>query len=353
MSQTTSNTADAPDADLAQEEQFPGYQVNFWRRPWVQQVLPWATSLGVHIGIITIALILLASGAFHYLIERVTQPQVNVPTATLAETNIGGVPNVGNMDDVTSPNAQLDPVQQTRNPLPAGEGNDIDELINSGSPSAADSITGITGMGSLAEALGGGGGEGSAMFGEPGGGGRFMGFDFGKAADGGAVTRVIFVCDASGSMEGRPKWLLVGELKETLGTLKPVQFFNVIFFQWDTFTAAYDDGLKPGSPRFKQQTYEFLDRLAVRGSTNPMPALEAAFRMKPQLIFFLTDGRFDQAAGYDEVLATVRRLNADQEVMINTIQFMNRDERAEQVLRTIAAENGGQYKFIDEGVLNP
>ena len=72
------------------------------------------------------------------------------------------------------------------------------------------------------------------------------------------VTRVVFVCDASGSMEGRPKLLLIGELKETLGTLKPIQFFNVIFFQWDSYAAAYDDGLKPGSPRFKQQTYDFL-----------------------------------------------------------------------------------------------
>ena len=348
MTQSPATNPDVPEAEVLEQEQAPGYQVNFWRRPWVQQVLPWATSLSVHIGIITVALILLASGAFQMLIEKVTQPQVNVPTTELAETNIGGVPNVGNMDDVTSPNAQLDPVEQTKNPLPAGEGNNIEALLDSGSPAAADSITGITGVGSLAEALGGGGGEGSAVFGEPGGGGRFMGFDIGQAGDGGAVTKVVFVCDASGSMEGRPKALLVGELKETLGTLKPIQFFNVVFFQWDSYSAAYDDGLKPGSPKFKQQTYNFLDRLTVRGSTNPIPALEAAFRMKPQLIFFLTDGRFDQNAGYDEVLATIRRLNADGETMINTIQFINRDETAEGVLRTIADENGGEYKFIDE-----
>ena len=79
-----------------------GYQVSFWRRPWVQAVVPWATSLSVHIGIITVALVLLASGAFQYLIEKATQQQAFLPTATLAETSIGGVPNVGNMDDVTT-----------------------------------------------------------------------------------------------------------------------------------------------------------------------------------------------------------------------------------------------------------
>src|SRR5688500_19548520 len=106
---THPSASDVPEAQFADpQERFPDYRVNFWRRPWVQQVLPWATSLSVHIAIIAIALILLASGAFHYLVERVTQPQIHVPTTVLADTSVGGVPNVGNMDDVTSPNAQLE-----------------------------------------------------------------------------------------------------------------------------------------------------------------------------------------------------------------------------------------------------
>ena len=74
--------------------------------------------------------------------------------------------------------------------------------------------------------------------------------------------------------------------------------------------------------------------------------------MKPQLIFFLTDGRFDQGAGYDEVLATISRLNGGRQTRINTIQFMNRDAQAERVLQAIADENGGQYKFIGQDDLN-
>jgi hypothetical protein len=107
-------------------------------------------------------------------------------------------------------------------------------------------------------------------------------------------------------------------------------------------------GLRPANPRNKDQAHEFLSRLVVRGGTNPLPALEAAFRMKPQLIFFLTDGRFDSHASYDDVKNTILQLNDDKSVMINTIQFMNRDSTAEQVLREIAAENGGKYKYIGE-----
>ena len=337
------------DAMLASAQPAPVVsQVNFWRQPWVQSVIPWTTSLTIHIAIITIALALLTSGVFHDLIQRVAQPQVIVPTATLAETNVGSVPSVGTMDDVTSQSAQLDPVEQTRNPLPAGEGDNIEALMNAAGGSSA-SITGITGMGSLADALGGGGGgEGSATFGEPGGGGKFMGFDFGKAGDGSAVTRVIFVCDASGSMEGDPKMLLLREMKRTVSGLKPIQFFNIFFFSDSDFDTCFIDGMRAANARSKQDTNKFLDRLMVRGGTNPIPALETAFRQRPQLIFFLTDGRFDQAVSYEEVLESIRLLNGDKQVVINTIQFINRDEKAEEILRRIAAENGGQYRFVGE-----
>ena len=323
--------------------------VSFWRRPWVQSVLPWLSSLGVHVGIVVVALVLLASGAFQDLLPRLTQPQVVVPTTVLAQTNIGGVPNVGNMDDVTSQNAQLDPVQKSDNPLPEGAGANLEALSEPGGRDQSASITGITGMGSLSEALGGGGGgQGSTVFGEPGGGGRFMGFDLGTAGDGGNVTRVVFVCDASGSMEGRPRTLLINELKKAVGPLEPIQFFNVVFFQFDDYAAAFRDRLRPASPRYKKETEAFLDGFTMKGGTNPLPALEAAFKMKPQLVFLLTDGRFDEPVGYDEIVRRIAELNADKGAVVNTIMFINRDETAEGVLRRIASENGGEFKYVGE-----
>lgn len=333
--------------EVLEEEADPAeYEVNFWRKPWVQAVVPWLTSLSVHLGIILVALILLTSGAFDILIQKVTEAQVMVPTTELAETNIGGVQNAGNMDDVARPNAQLDPVEQSNNPLPEGDANLSALEETSGSPAPSDSLTGITGMGSLRDALGGGGGEGSTIFGEAGGGGKFMGFDIGGEGDGGAVHRVVFVCDASGSMNGMPKELLVQELKSAIGPLRPIQFYNVLFFQGDDYESAFPRRLKSANPMHKRETHDFLDSLVVRGGTNPAPALEAAFRMKPELLFFLTDGRFDQIVDYDEVTDTFRRLNKDGKVMVNTIQFINRDETAEGVLRGIAHENGGEYKFV-------
>lgn len=335
---------DAIDAIDAEPRPVGGHRAGFWRRPWVWALIPLATSLGIHAALVAIALTLLASGAFHYIVQRVTQPQVHVPTATLAETDIGGVPNVGNMDDVTSANAQLVPVEQSRNHLPQGEGESLQALASSGGPAPSNGLTGISGVGSLAEALGGGG-EGSPLFGEAGGGGRFMGLDFGRAGDGGMVTRIVFVCDASGSMAGKPQHHLIKELQDSVGPLRPNQFYNIIFFGNEDVQPVFD-GLISASPKNFQATRERLKRVVFAAGSNPIPALEAAFKLKPQLIFFLTDGEFNTSVAYEDVLATIRQRNKDKQARINTIQFRSRDEQAERVLHTIAQESKGLYEFI-------
>ena len=202
-------------------------------------------------------------------------------------------------------------------------------------------------MGAISEAIGGGGGEGAFLFGEPGGGAGFMGIDIGTPGDGGNNRRIVFVCDSSGSMEGDPKFLLTQELKEAIDGLSVEQAFNVIFFSGTQYFAAFDN-LKPATRSFKGEAGEFLDLLEVGGATNPIPALEAAFAMDPDLVFFLTDGQFNQVAGYDDVLAAVARLRGDGALTINTIQFINEDRNASDVLETIADESGGVYRFVGE-----
>ena len=48
------------------------------------------------------------------------------------------------------------------------------------------------------------------------------------------------------------------------------------------------------------------------------------------------------------VLEEIRKLNAGKGVRINTIAFMDRGEEYEQLLRTIAEENGGVFKFVSD-----
>ena len=355
MSQVQTTHRPAPVAPDA-EGNYAGYHVGFWRRPWVRSVLPWATSLGIHLGVVVLAVVLLASPLGQTLIPKFTLAQVNVPTTELAATSIGGVPNVGNMDDVTSANAQLDPVRQSDNPLPQGEGDAATALnaaagSGSGGEAAGGGLTGITGAGSLADALGGGagggGGQGSTLFGEPGGGGKFMGFDVGVNGDGGRVYKIAFVSDGSGSMQGRTRIFVSNELKKAVDPLNPVQFFNVLFFLSDSYEAVFPK-LMPATPKNLRVAYDGMERVVFRGTTDPIPALRAAFDMKPELVFFLTDGEFDKQVSYGDVIGEIRRLNADKKVMINTVQLVKEkeDPKAASTLRTIANENGGKYRAV-------
>jgi hypothetical protein len=48
------------------------------------------------------------------------------------------------------------------------------------------------------------------------------------------------------------------------------------------------------------------------------------------------------------VLSEVAKLNPDKKVKINTILMMGEDATAEETLRKLAADNGGQYKKVQE-----
>lgn len=73
--------------------------------------------------------------------------------------------------------------------------------------------------------------------------------------------------------------------------------------------------------------------------------------MKPDLIYFLTDG--DQTNN-KAVLEDVRKLNADKKVRVNTVAFVSdaaalADEGSDfpEFLRALARENGGEFRIVE------
>ena len=88
---------------------------------------------------------------------------------------------------------------------------------------------------------------------------------------------------------------------------------------------------------------------STASNSDPIPAIKLVFSQRPQLIYLLTDGAFDDN---DAVVAEIRKLNANKGMKINTIAFFSpqapESERkpCEDVLRTIASENGGQFKVV-------
>jgi hypothetical protein len=157
---------------------------------------------------------------------------------------------------------------------------------------------------------------------------------------------VIFLCDASGSMLNKFESLR-HELRRAVSRLRPSQSFNVIFFA-EQPTVLNPSGLLVNRPENRARADRFLDEVVANGQTKVFPALELAFKQHPQVIFLLTDGDFPDNKAVAEA---VRRLNSAGKAVVNTIAFVDPGESYEEILRQIARENHGRYRFVGESDL--
>ena len=345
--------------DAAAEDGAPKRKVGFMQTPWVQDVLPLATSIILHAGLIGLGF---ASYETYKAIVAVVEEQVLVPDANIVDgEEVGGIPNPGLGGDPTMSAAQDDikdvqpqdqnwqtkPSENLNASLAGAQGETTDNTIGLGPNSAFGSATGdSTGAGS------GEAGGALAPFGVPGGGGGLGPVSplFGKT---GNIKKIVYICDATGTMLGLKFELLKQQLKAAVDNHKPIQDFNIIFFRGGStdneWSMPMEKRMLKATPSNKQKSFKFVDELSVLGNgTNPVPAIQEAFKMQPELIIFLTDGEFNNFASYAEVLAEVKKLNPDNKVRINTILMMGEDEKAEETLRQMASDNGGNFRKVLE-----
>ena len=71
-------------------------------------------------------------------------------------------------------------------------------------------------------------------------------------------------------------------------------------------------------------------------------AMKRALDLKPDAIYFLTDGAFDE-----DLVDKLRQWNRVKKVRIYTIGYLYTTGEYEERLRRIASENGGSYRFVD------
>ena len=336
----------------------PGPQAHqkrgFLEEPWVQGVLPFATSVVVHITVISIGVVLFF-GAQYVQKRMVHQEEVIIPSASMVnDAAPGGVPNQGLENDPArqamqdkfkdggTPEGWADKKGSRLNLQSAagGEGDPGDSTIGLG-PGGGFS-KGKAGRGSgVGNDLGAGEGDGGplAIFGTAGGGA--VGLNGPVFRESGNAQKI-----ASGSMVHK-FGSLRRELSGSIHQLKPVQSFSLIFFQEQTCTYM-DDNLVMATPDAKLRADKFLENVTPRALTNPIPALEMAFNQQPDLIYFLTDGDFPDN---DAVLTRIHELNKSAHVKINTIAFVDdhdTDKAFIDLLKQIAKESGGVYNLAKE-----
>jgi hypothetical protein len=321
-----------------------------WRSSFVQNVLPFLTSLSLHAVVLVVGLLTLtAIKALHQepMQQQLFEADNVIDTSRMTGfTGPADLPMLRPMQDQVQ-DASSNGWNPTNRPdltagtTGGGSGSDSDPVIAVGAGGfGKNSGLGIGGRDGSGPGDGGGpmpafGGKqigGSQMFRPPG--------------DGNGARKIAYVCDASGSMLNKMASLKL-ELSKAVTALKPNQSFGITFFH-ETRCMAFETSLVAATPQNKRKASGFLEDITCGGTTDPIPGIEQAFRQQPQLIYLLTDGDFPNNAA---VLAKIRELNKDKRVKINTIAFVDSsdsDTAFLDLLKTIAKENGGTFKHIAE-----
>jgi hypothetical protein len=199
-----------------------------------------------------------------------------------------------------------------------------------------------------AEILGKSGGAGGK--GRGGGGGNGDGSSSKAATEffgiGGYGQVFVYVVDCSGSMNDNDKFDRARyELLKSIEQLSKDQQYYVIFYNHTMYP------MEPEKPLFATQdnlakSTEWINRCEPMGGTNPLPAMMLALSLKPDAIYFLTDGQFD--LGVMQELRNRDRTNLrlhTHVVPIHTICFYDRS--AEGMMKMIARNSGGEYRFVN------
>ena len=154
-------------------------------------------------------------------------------------------------------------------------------------------------------------------------------------------SRFVFVIDKSGSMGNNKKFFRAKrELIKTLRALPKNSRFMIYFFDEGSEQMPVNN-MMAAVPRNISWAEDWVNSVGMGGGTDPRKALKSGFTLKPDTVWLLTDGVFNNESG---VLAQIRSANPKGIARINTLAIMDRG--GEKVLKQIAKENDGTYRFV-------
>jgi hypothetical protein len=309
--------------DVVEQEELPEEELQDKNEQFLAvmaKAMPWVISLLFHVGIFLIMI---------FVVFLVMAPEntdeIIIPDAVMSDNPGGRMTEAKTMSKTQSKTVTKSRVRKETVSIDAGKTTKPLDIYGVGGGGAAG---GATAMGMAT----GGGGAKSSFFGS-----------------GGNAFNVVFVVDRSGSMLDTfgP---VRAEMLRTISRLRETQMFHVILFAEGRPLEPDHKRLVPASRRNKKAASRFLSDITAEGQTNPIPALQRAFkvlkgaRKKGKLIYLLTDGVFPDN---EAILKTIAHENKDGTVHINTFLYGTAPPEAVSVMTKIADNNGGRYKFIE------
>jgi len=162
--------------------------------------------------------------------------------------------------------------------------------------------------------------------------------------------RFVYLIDTSASMNdgGRLK-LARNQLKSSIRLLKPNQRFQVVFYGVTTtqmnLKRPQDRDLYPATVINIHKAEREIDRVRAEKGTEHKAALKHALRLKPDVIYFLTDGDEPRLTSAD--LGELLRLNSSN-ARVHVVEFASSQRESREVtwLQQLASRTGGKYSRV-------
>jgi len=247
------------------------------------------------------------------------------------------------LDSLTQDLANFDAAAlEAADPGPGGEGSGL---------GIGDGPLSLLGIGS------GAGEAGTAGFGQGLGGGQARIGQAGMWNLNVRANKIVYVVDYSGSIttvEGDLK----KELKRSISRLKDTQSFDVILFYSPagdpdkSKSEMFKPKLEPASDDVRREFFEWIGKKAQQGDTEPLPAVKRALEMRPDVIFFLSDGLFDESVvgkikeANNVARAKIYCLVFDEFYLYDTSGLPPKDREGSLRLKRIAEANGGKTTIV-------
>ena len=176
----------------------------------------------------------------------------------------------------------------------------------------------------------------------------------------GKGSRFVFIIDCSGSMDEYGRWRrAVRELKSSINNLMEPQQFLVLLYNSYTVAMNNQDAKLITASRENQATaINWLAKQTPFGSTYVATSLKTAFEIRPDAIFLLSDGEFDDLALVKSVLQhyngpqgkskQVSTLESPPDRMIPVHTISLGGKGGAWTMREIAEQNQGTHTVIDD-----
>jgi hypothetical protein len=167
---------------------------------------------------------------------------------------------------------------------------------------------------------------------------------FGLNAEG---TKFVYVLDRSGSTDGKLLAAAKAEILASIEKIDDVHQFQLVVYNErpKAFNPAGPNSqLAFGTDANRTAVKKFLGSIEGDGGTDHEAALSLAIRMRPDVIFLLTDG--DKPLLSARQLARLDRLGPG--IVIHAIQFGDGPQRSGRGwMGKLAQQSGGEYAYVD------